>query len=122
MKDVQIDDSLDVVFANGDIQLVDGDAEINQRVGETLRTREGEFEPEPSIGLSEENLYGKNIATDYVEQDIQDALSEQVPEAIVDRLDVGQPDADRNLTVNLKYHTSSGQINQQVSIDEEGGN
>lgn len=121
MKDVEIDDSLDVVFANGDIQLVDGDAEITQRVGETLRTRQGEFEPEPSIGLSEENLYGKNIATDYVEQDIQDALDDQAPEITVDRLDVDQPDVNRSLAVNLKYHTNSGQTNQQVSIDEGGG-
>lgn len=120
MKDIKIDDSFDAVFENGDLQLVTDTDEINQRVGTTLRTRQGEFEPDESLGLDEENLYGKNVASDYVEQDIQEALSDQVPEINLQQIEVGQPDENRGITTKLSYTTNTGlTTNQQINI--EGG-
>lgn len=120
MKDIKIDDTFDAIIENGELQLVTDSDEINQRVGTTLRSRQGEFEPEESLGLDEENLYGKNVASDYVEQDIQDAIADQVPEVNLEKIEIGQPDENRQLTVKMTYSTDTG-ISTQEQVNIEGG-
>lgn len=121
MKDFKLDANLDVIFADGDIQLTRDSDEISQRVATTLRTRLMEFEPAEDMGLSGENLYGKNVSTEYLESDIVDAITEQVPDVVqVTQIEVTKDDATRVANVKLQYQTTADEsIQQTVNLDSE---
>jgi len=121
MKDFQLDSNLDVVFEDGDIQLVRDSDEISQRVATTLRTRLLEFEPAEDMGLTGENLYGKNVSTEYLESDIVDAITEQIPDVVqITQIETSKDDASRVATVTLKYQTTADEsIEQTVNLDAE---
>lgn len=121
MKDFQLDSNLDIVFEDGDIRLVRDSDEISQRVATTLRTRLLEFEPAEDMGLTGENLYGKNVSTEYLESDIVDAITEQIPDVVqITQIETSKDDASRVATVTLKYQTTADEsIEQTVNLDAE---
>ncbi|MCT2881911.1 hypothetical protein [Lentilactobacillus buchneri] len=123
MKDFNLDSNLDVVMDGNDIQPVTDDDEIYQRVCTTLRTRLGEFEPSTETGLDDENIYGKNVKKDYLEKDIEDAISTQVGDIVqINKVDIGDPDDSRIIDIRLDLQTVNGtNIQPEVQIQAKGG-
>ncbi len=82
MADFALDENGDLILSTDspDIQMVTGDEELLQECRIVLETRLGEFEPDKELGLSHDNLFGKFIDKDGLEQDIDNAFSEQLPE------------------------------------------
>ncbi len=122
-KDIQLNDGKDAIVAGGDIQQLTDDDEIYQRVCTTLRTRLGEFEPSTETGLDDENIYGKNVKKDYLEKDIEDAISTQVGDVVqINNVDIGDPDDNRKIEIRLDLQTVNGSnIHPEIQIQTEGG-
>lgn len=104
MRDFKLDGNGDVLLDNDIVTVSDVD-EVNQRIKTTLETRLDEFEPEDEpMGLTRENALGKAYNEDFLSEDIEDAITNQVDENIeVRESNFVRDDAQRNLTVEVKY-------------------
>lgn len=121
MKDIAIKNG-HPVFEDGDYKYVyDADA-VAQQVYITLQTKLKEFEPDKTLGLNQENLLGKNVVYDFVEQDIRDAIIQQVDQVqSIDSIEFDKNDDIRVLTVNIQFTTKSfGEVNRNFNIDNNG--
>lgn len=124
MRDFKLDENGDVVIADGDISIISDSEEVNQRIKTTLQTRLNEFEPEDdSMGLTRENMLGKAYNEDFLREDIEDAIHEQVDENIdIREISFERDMAQRSLTVEIKFVNPpvSGQDVQTVNTDLGG--
>lgn len=112
MRDFKLDKNGDVIIDDGDIAMISDNEEISQRIATTLRTRLNEFEPvDEPMGLTRENALGKGYNQDFLQEDIEDAISTQVDENIdVQEIDFTKSDADRSLSVEVKYMLPNGDV------------
>lgn len=112
MRDFKLDKNGDVIIDDGDIAMISGNEEISQRIATTLRTRLNEFEPvDEPMGLTRENALGKGYNQDFLQEDIEDAISTQVDENIdVQEINFTKSDADRSLSVEVKYMLPNGDV------------
>lgn len=123
MADFQLDDSGDLVLSadSPDIQMISGEEELLQKCKLVLATRLGEFKPEETFGLSHDNLFGKFIDQDGLEQDIQDAFENQLPE--VDSVTIDSVDLDsenRSMKVSITISSSiieTGEASIETEVD-----
>ncbi|TPR40396.1 DUF2634 domain-containing protein [Apilactobacillus micheneri] len=121
MKDIAMNNG-QPVFEDGDYKYVyDADA-VAQQVYITLQSKLNEFEPDQKLGLNQENLMGKNVVYDFVEQDIRDAIMEQVDQVkSVDSIEFDEDTDNRILSVNITFTTKDfGEINKNYSIANDG--
>lgn len=121
MRDFQLDANGDVIIGDTDIATTSDNDEVNQRIRTSLQTRLDEFEPEDdSWGLTRENALGKAYNEDFLRQDIEDVISEQVDENInVTQIDFDKNDADRSVQVSIDYRLPDGTM-QSVDTDLGG--
>lgn len=120
MIDFKLDENQDVIIDH-DIQTVADNEELLQKIATTLRTRLGEFEPDPEMGLEDSNLYGKQVRTDYLETDILDAISQQVgDEVVITGIEMGEADENRSLVISMDI-TFPNSESQNFSIDISRG-
>ena len=112
MRDFKLDKNGDVIIEDGDIAMTSDNEEISQRIVTTLRTRLNEFEPvDEPMGLTRENSLGKGYNQDFLQEDIEDAISTQVDENIdVQEINFTKSDADRSLSVEVKYMLPNGDV------------
>lgn len=112
MRDFKLDKNGDVIIDDGDIAMISDNEEISQRIATTLRTRLNEFEPvDEPMGLTRENALGKGYNQDFLQEDIEDAISTQVDEKIdVQEINFTKSDADRSLSVEVKYMLPNGDV------------
>lgn len=112
MRDFKLDKNGDVIIDDGDIAMISDNEEISQRIATTLRTRLNEFEPvDEPMGLTRENALGKGYNQDFLQEDIEDAISTQVDENIdVQEINFTKSDADRSLSVEAKYMLPNGDV------------
>ncbi|MBT9677244.1 DUF2634 domain-containing protein [Levilactobacillus brevis] len=112
MIDFKLDKNGDVIIDDGDIAMISDNEEISQRIATTLRTRLNEFEPvDEPMGLTRENALGKGYNQDFLQEDIEDAISTQVDENIdVQEINFTKSDADRSLSVEVKYMLPNGDV------------
>lgn len=112
MRDFKLDKNGDVIIDDGDIAMISDNEEISQRIATTLRTRLNEFEPvDEPMGLTRENALGKGYNQDFLQEDIEDAISTQVDENIdVQEINFTKSDADRSLSVEVKYMLTNGDV------------
>ncbi|ATU69472.1 DUF2634 domain-containing protein [Levilactobacillus brevis] len=112
MRDFKLDKNGDVIIDDGDIAMISDNEEISQRIATTLRTRLNEFEPvDEPMGLTRENALGKGYNQDFLQEDIEDAVSTQVDENIdVQEINFTKSDADRSLSVEVKYMLPNGDV------------
>lgn len=112
MRDFKLDKNGDVIIDDGDIAMISDNEEISQRIATTLRTRLNEFEPvDEPMGLTRENALGKGYNQDFLQEDIEDAISTQVDENIdVQEINFTKSDADRGLSVEVKYMLPNGDV------------
>lgn len=112
MRDFKLDKNGDVIIDDGDITMISDNEEISQRIATTLRTRLNEFEPvDEPMGLTRENALGKGYNQDFLQEDIEDAISTQVDENIdVQEINFTKSDADRSLSVEVKYMLPNGDV------------
>lgn len=112
MRDFKLDKNGDVIIEDGDISMTSDNEEISQRIATTLRTRLNEFEPvDEPMGLTRENALGKGYNQDFLQEDIEDAISTQVDENIdVQEINFTKSDADRSLSVEVKYMLPNGDV------------
>lgn len=112
MRDFKLDKNGDVIIDDGDIAMISDNEEISQRIATTLRTRLNEFEPvDEPMGLTRENALGKGYNQDFLQEDIEDAISTQVDENIdVQEINFTKSDADRSLSVEVKYMLPNGDV------------
>ncbi|WP_341778589.1 hypothetical protein [Levilactobacillus sp. HBUAS70063] len=122
MQDAELDETGDFQLDNGDILTVSGDDELAQAVKIIIQSRLSEFEPAEELGISTDNMYGKNISTEYLATDISDAIMEQEPRvATVTSVQVGKPDEDRNVDVKVEFvknDDTAGTLETGVSLDD----
>lgn len=118
MRDFKLNENGDVDISGNQIQLIHDGDEVAQRVVTTLRTRLLEFEPATTLGLAQDNLFGKYSNLDFAKQDIEDAITEQVADVVsVDKVDMTIDNATREMRVEIKFSTSSGSTqNIQTSV------
>lgn len=112
MRDFKLDKNGDVIIDDGDIAMISDNEEISQRIATTLRTRLNEFEPvDEPMGLIRENALGKGYNQDFLQEDIEDAIGTQVDENIdVQEINFTKSDADRSLSVEVKYMLPNGDV------------
>lgn len=112
MRDFKLDKNGDVIIDDGDIAMISDNEEISQRIATTLRTRLNEFEPvDEPMGLTRENALGKGYNQDFLQEDIEDAIRTQVDENIdVQEINFTKSDADRSLSVEVKYMLPNGDV------------
>lgn len=112
MRDFKLNKNGDVIIDDGDIAMISDNEEISQRIATTLRTRLNEFEPvDEPMGLTRENALGKGYNQDFLQEDIEDAISTQVDENIdVQEINFTKSDADRSLSVEVKYMLPNGDV------------
>ncbi|MDB1104640.1 hypothetical protein [Lentilactobacillus parabuchneri] len=124
MRDFKLDETGDIMLDGNDAVTTADDDEIMQRVIMTLQTRLGEFEPETETGLEDENIFGKHVKSEYLEQDIRDAITDQVPDVVeIVSIEIGSPDDSRDLSIKLTLKTVNGtEIQPEVPIQfDQGG-
>lgn len=122
MRDFEIDSNKDIVIDSRDVRTISDSDEIAQRVLTTLRTRLMEFEPAVTLGLSQNNLYGKYSNVDFAKQDIQDAIEEQVADvANIEKIKMEPDYATREMNVEITFTTRTG-LEQTVAANVGGDN
>lgn len=123
MRDFKLDETGDIMLDSNDVVTTADDDEIMQRVIMTLQTRLGEFEPETETGLEDENIFGKHVKSEYLEQDIRDAITDQVPDVVeIVSIEIGSPDDSRDLSIKLTLKTVNGtEIQPEVPIQSDQG-
>lgn len=122
MRDFEIDSNQDIVIDSRDVRTISDSDEVAQRVLTTLRTRLMEFEPAVTLGLSQNNLYGKYSNVDFAKQDIQDAIEEQVADvANIEKIKMEPDYATREMNVEITFTTRTG-LEQTVAANVGGDN
>lgn len=122
MRDFEIDSNKDIVIDSRDVRTISDSDEIAQRVLTTLRTRLMEFEPAVTLGLSQNNLYGKYSNVDFAKQDIQDAIEEQVADVEnIEKIKMEPDYATREMNVEITFTTRTG-LEQTVAANVGGDN
>lgn len=76
MIDLLIDNDGDLVLTN-DLQLVDGVSEIEQELKIILKTRQGEFFGDPTMGLDHAGLFIKKPNLSYIADSVVQALQQE---------------------------------------------
>lgn len=120
MKDIALDKAGEPIFNGTDYKFIyDADA-VAQQVYITLQSKLGEFEPDKNLGLSQDNLFGKNVVEDFISQDIRDAIIEQVDEVdSIDEIEFENED-NRSLSIHIVFTTKSyGQVDRSFDFDKE---
>lgn len=116
MKDILLSDG-DISFLNSDIQTAEACDELVQSVRSILSIRAGEFLMDETIGLSRENMLGKDFNEEYLKQDIAQAIQEQEPRiALVE--DIVFSHSGRKLNIQLALTAQDG--NQLEVIENVG--
>lgn len=122
MRDFEIDSNKDIVIDSRDVRTISDSDEVAQRVLTTLRTRLMEFEPAVTLGLSQNNLYGKYSNVDFAKQDIQDAIEEQVADVEnIEKIKMEPDYATREMNVEITFTTRTG-LEQTVAANVGGDN
>lgn len=81
IKGFALDNNGDILIANNEIQMVDGDELIRQTVERILKTNKGEWVFDWDEGIDFSNVLGKNITEDMVRSEIENGLA-QVDESL----------------------------------------
>lgn len=113
MKSLLIDESGDLVFNGNELQMTDAATDIQQSVRIILETLLGEFFFDENLGLTHENLLGKNLNLEYLKQDIIDTIIEQEERiSSVDSVFFNLDKANRHLVVHVKM---TAEINAETT-------
>lgn len=91
----------DLVMQNGEIVMVDSDAELAQSVESILKTRQGEFFMDTEFGLNRDNLLGKQADQDAAHDDVVEAVAQEPRIATVDTITFTDDRTARTRTVSL---------------------
>ncbi|MCY9197368.1 DUF2634 domain-containing protein [Bacillus atrophaeus] len=92
----------DLCFENGELQMVEGDAELAQSVEMILKTSMGEFELDEHVGLDRSSILRKQFDQEEAQYDIIDAISQEERIASVESLSFSINKESRNLSVHVK--------------------
>lgn len=111
MRDLKIING-DLVISNYNLSLIEGDSELAQSVFMILSIRLNEFELDKSVGLSDENMLGKEFNEDYLKQDITEAILEQEPRInSVENIEIAKNN--RKLTIKIEILSN---LNEEVEV------
>ncbi|UVW20623.1 DUF2634 domain-containing protein [Bacillus subtilis] len=101
MKTLKLKDG-DLCFENGELQMVEGDAELAQSVEMILRTSLGEFELDEHVGLDRSNILRKQFDQEEAQYDIINAISQEERIASVESVNFLMDKESRSLAVHVK--------------------
>lgn len=119
MRSLLIDDTGDLVFENGDLQMSSDIVDVKQSVRIILQTRLEEFYFDQDLGLSHDNLWGKDYDLEFLEQDISESILEQETRIqSVDDIVFNLDEGDRQLSVIVKMtKDDESEVESEVLID-----
>lgn len=124
LRDFKVDDNGDLVIAGGHVQMVDSYDEVAQNVQTIIGTELGTAYSAEELGVSFENLMGKDFNEHFAQQDIMDAVTDQEQRVTsVDEVTFNLDPETRKLTVTLKLQvdlTLSGDTDEyemEVNVD-----
>lgn len=126
LRDFKTDDNGDLVIAGGRIQMVDSYNEVAQNVRTIIGTEVGTAYLAEELGVSFENLMGKDFNEHFAQQDIMDAVTDQEERVTsVDEVTFNLGTETRQLTVTLKLQvdlTQSGDTDEyEMEVNVNAG-
>lgn len=113
----------DLCFENGELQMVDGDAELAQSVEMILKTSMGEFDLDEHVGLDRSNILRKQFDQEEAQYDIINAISQEERIASVESVSFSINKESRNLSVHVKMTKEDEEtieIGVLILLDETG--
>lgn len=108
MKDLKVDESGDLALSaeSGDLQYVDGDELIRQKVRLILGTNKTEWEFNKDEGINFFVLLAKEVDEQSIYNAILDGLRQVDEDLAIDEMSIGAGKASREL--NIKFRASGG--------------
>lgn len=114
MIDLMLDSDGDLLFTNQDLQLVDEVDEIKQELIIILKTRQGEFFGDETMGLNQTGLFVKHPNLNYIANNVIQALKQQERVVSAEVTDIEL--VNRNLKVIFDATLDTGQ-NIRTEVD-----
>lgn len=119
MKDLKLTTAGDIAIEFDEILLVEKESDLTQSLRIILSTRLSEFWLDESLGLNWDNMLGKNFDREYLETDIQTAITEQ-EKRIKQITKIEITTFDRRLVVKLGMIGANDEIlNEELVIHAE---
>lgn len=78
----------DLVIENDELQMVDGDELLRQKVQEVISTNKGEWFTDWEQGITFSNILGKNVERDTVRSEIEAGIRQVDPDLTISRFSV----------------------------------
>lgn len=101
MQGFMLDDDGDVVINNNDIQLVENEELIRQKVRNVLSTNKGEWFLNEDEGINFDNLLGKNNPEELVRAEIEQGIQQVDENFAITEFEMYADKNSRKLTVNF---------------------
>lgn len=115
MIDLMLDSDGDLLFTDQDLQLVDEVDEIKQELIIILKTRQGEFFGDETMGLNQTGLFVKQPNLNYIANNVVQALKQQERVVSAEVTDIEL--VNRNLKVAFDATLDTGQsIRTEVDL------
>lgn len=122
LRDFKLDDNGDIVIENGQLAMVSGYDEVAQNVNTIIATEYGASSIVDEVGMSYENIWGKDFNEDFAQQDIEEAILDQEPRVTsVDDVAFSLDAKTRMLTITLSLIVDLTQSGNEETLDVEVG-
>ncbi|MFD1777004.1 DUF2634 domain-containing protein [Paenibacillus rhizophilus] len=110
MLSLKVDETGDLVFAGGELQLVSGPEEIAQSCRMAVGTNKGEWFLDLDFGIDFSRIMGKSVTEDDVRDELTEGMFQEPRIQTVDSVDVIFDRAARTFTADIKATSVNGDI------------
>lgn len=110
MKTLKLGHNGDLVIENNSFKIISQIDEIDQYIRTVLNIRKGEWFLDTELGLSHENILGKDFDKNKIEFDVIEALRQEERVEDILELDIKFDRQDRKLSIYFKITTSENKI------------
>lgn len=110
MLAIKLDDTGDIEFLSGQLQLVSGQNEIAQSCRIILGINKGEWFLNPELGIDHSKFLGKGVSEDEMRDEIMSGLLQEPRVQTVESIDIDIDRANRRLVVSFVATAKDGQV------------
>ncbi|MGG6311557.1 DUF2634 domain-containing protein [Paenibacillus macerans] len=121
MISLKLDESGDLVFQNGELVMISGDADLMQSCRLAIGTNKGEWFLDPTAGITFSKFLGKKISEDEMRDELRAGLLQEPRIRSVDEITFDIDRKSRKMTVRFTASGMDGELIRSEGVDVVAG-
>ncbi|OMF28298.1 DUF2634 domain-containing protein [Paenibacillus sp. FSL H8-0259] len=117
MQSLKLDDSGDLIFLSGELQLITGPDEIAQCCELALGTNKGEWILDPDMGIDFARITGKGVTEEEIRDELTSGVLQEPRIQTVDTVNVTFDRQRRTATANFTAMAVNGDVIKIEGVD-----